>query len=139
MAPLRGDALAYATLDHIHSHPERWDQGEVFGFYAGADQACFIGRAVLLALGGEIPRDEDFIDVACQLLGWTQENVRRVFTMFTRDYARLAHEVLAIVRAGDIGRTIRKREYEDPFAEPAPAEQPQPDTVPEQAPEPVPA
>jgi hypothetical protein len=41
MNGLRGDDLAYATLDYIRDHPEEWDQGH----YRCGSTACFIGRS----------------------------------------------------------------------------------------------
>src|SRR6266704_2128594 len=48
---LRGEELAFLTLDYIREHPEEWDQESYFG---GCDTtACFAGRAILLALGAD--------------------------------------------------------------------------------------
>jgi hypothetical protein len=58
--PLRGRELAYATLDHISTHPYEWHQG---GWISRWDdtpfplRACFGARACLLA--GDVPGRDD--------------------------------------------------------------------------------
>jgi hypothetical protein len=54
--PLRGRALAVATLEYIETHPEEWDQS----VWMCDTAACFAGHAVLL---GGIPRGAIDIDI----------------------------------------------------------------------------
>jgi hypothetical protein len=108
--PLRGDDLAYATLDYIRDHPEEWDQSH---YYCGT-AACFAGRALLIAMGEDamkkIPnKSEDFLflpgglllnllgQTARDLLGWTDHQAAWVFLCFTKDFARLELRVKQVL------------------------------------------
>ena len=88
---LRGDDLAYATLDYIREHPEEWDQDSYFG---GAT-ACFAGRAVLLA-GFKAHARHPGIHAA-ELLGWTDVQAEYVFHCFTTDFGVLERHVKAVL------------------------------------------
>ena len=103
---LRGDDLAYATLDYIREHPEEWDQK---AYFCGSS-ACFAGRAIILATGGAItqvkaenPRshyDECFGSagiMARDLLGWTNHQAWRVFYTFTNDFTKLEELVKGVL------------------------------------------
>lgn len=124
---LRGDDLAYATLAYIRDHPRDWDQAAITGV-----RACFIGRAVMISGAS---RDPDTLGAGARLLGWTRADARTVYNTYTRDYATLERLVLAIIRAGNIGKKVKEVELDPGIAEPAPVAEP---AAPEREPEPVP-
>ena len=102
---MRNDELAYKTLDYIREHPEEWFQGL---FFCGT-QACFAGRAVLIAKG--LKNGADFYRVnakvsnrnavsvtARDLLGWTTEEAYSVFfDCDTHDFSVLEARVKAVL------------------------------------------
>lgn len=103
---LTGDDLAYATLDYIREHPEEWDQR----FYFCESQACFAGRAIILAGGKKlIGTDWEFFEdgitclgptgvVARKLLGWTKTQAREVFTRCqSKDFTELETRVKQVL------------------------------------------
>lgn len=95
--PLRGDDLAYATLDYIRGHPDEWDQD--VGVCGSA--ACFVGRAVMLGLGRRFALTADLVSPAAGLLGWTEGQVLSVYHLFTGNFTRLEQHVKAVLN-GDL-------------------------------------
>ena len=99
---LRGDDLAYATLDYIREHPEEWDQRS---YWCGST-ACFIGRALTIAwdttLAGARERHwagtgKSPTVVAAELLGWTPLQAAMVSGNGTEDFTTLEHVVKGIL------------------------------------------
>jgi len=108
---LRGDDLAYATLDYIREHPEEWNQSSYFSTCGST--ACFAGRALLLA--GEQPtKNETFFteDIpagypsrilgysgcrARRLLGWSVTQAAYVFLDNTKDFTILEERVKRVL------------------------------------------
>jgi len=114
---LRGDDLAYATLDYIREHPEEWDQG----LYMCGSTACFAGRAVLLAYGEnwEAQAAREFPEAARvtnsffyspsvdgevspgmtarKLLGWNANQADAVFRCYTSDFSVLETQVKRVL------------------------------------------
>ncbi len=114
---LRGEELAFLTLDYIREHPEEWDQESYFG---GCDTtACFAGRAILLALGADwrcLARrmfPEEFLspnphpgDIAGKLLGWSHREAVTVFYCYTQDIDILEHKVKRILNGEILCRVV---------------------------------
>jgi len=101
MSELRGDDLAYATLDHIREHPEAWRQE----IWYCTTQACFAGRAILLAHGEDeyryqigLPRNSETIQAyAAGLLGWTPTQAKYVFRCLTENFTVLERHVKEVL------------------------------------------
>lgn len=97
MTQLRGNDLAYATLDYIREHPQEWDQSQ---YFCGS-LACFAGRAFLLGMNlTSWQPDEDDLDTgtaAARLLGWTDWQADYVFGLMTRDYGVLERAVKEVL------------------------------------------
>lgn len=96
---LRGDALAYATLDYLREHPEEWDQCTFFC----RSTACFAGRAILLAKNCTLA-NVNMLDLwndpeayAQELLGWTDAQAYEVFFFFTSDFTALENRVKQVL------------------------------------------
>jgi len=96
---LRGDDLAYATLDYIREHPEEWNQGFYFfrntTAFSCSTTACFAGRAVVLS--GEFTENRHTGIHAAELLGWTDVQADYVFRCFTTDFGVLERHVKAVL------------------------------------------
>ncbi len=95
---LRGDDLAYATLDYIREHPEEWDQAHT---WCGST-ACFIGWAIVLALDLTTERAPSqfygkVIETAEDLLGWTSSQVLLIYLNSTDDFTVLEQRIKNIL------------------------------------------
>lgn len=96
---LRGEELAYSTLDYIREHPEEWDQDS---YFCGST-ACFAGRVILLALGKSWRAYQNrgtgmsTGSLARELLGWTPEQADAVFRCWTDDFTVLELQVKRVL------------------------------------------
>jgi len=95
---LRGEELAYATLDYIREHPEEWDQD----YYICETSACFAGRACLLAgLSPQFRGNYHPGEKAKELLGWGYAQENAVFYCYTRNFDILELQVKKVL-SGEI-------------------------------------
>ena len=116
---LRGDDLAYATLDYIREHPEEWNQSSYFSTRRSTactcrSTTCFAGRALLLAGEQQPTKNETFFteDIpaghpsrilgysgcrARRLLGWSVTQAAYVFLDNTKDFTILEERVKRVL------------------------------------------
>lgn len=111
MNKLRGETLAFATLDYIRDHPEEWAQDTYYGYGVCGTTACFAGHVIMLARGRRLTGDElkDIpedaypeyvgpIGVAVRrLLGWSASQAHAVFYDTTRDFTELELQVKKVL------------------------------------------